>query len=456
MSFSSINPATGLEFAEHTQHSLAEVRERIELAFRAQQQWSTESLSDRIKIIHQLSNVLQQHAEPVARLITREMGKPISQSRAEVQKCASLCRYMADIASNELQDEIVHAGFTESLVTYEALGTVLAIMPWNFPLWQFFRFAVPALLVGNAVLIKHAPNTMGCGIMAARLCQLAGVPLGLVSDLRIEVNDVEHVIADQRIHAITFTGSTSGGAAVAALAGRYVKKSVMELGGSDPYIICDDADIDKAVMMCVTGRTINSGQSCIAAKRFIVHHSRLGEFVQRVAEEFDMMTVGDPMDPNVSIGPIARRDLKEALLQQVERACSHGALIATHRAIDDVPDSGFFVRPALIINVQAGNPVLQEELFGPVATVTSYSTIDEAVDLANNSPFGLGAAICSSDIKAAKLVARKLQCGTVFINDFVRSDARLPFGGVKLSGYGRELGKWGLREFINVKNITIA
>lgn len=454
MTFTSFNPANGLPCATYPAHEAEEVEARIERAFRAQRLWAQMPLHKRSARIIALANALERHCEPAARLITKEMGKPLAQSRAEVLKCASVCRYMAQIAPEVLSDQQIEAGFAQSLVVHEPLGTVFSIMPWNFPLWQFFRFAAPALIGGNAVLVKHAPSTMGCGMIAVRLCHVAGLPEDLIADLRIDVPLVEQVLADDRIHAVTFTGSTQGGAAVAALAGKYLKKSVMELGGSDPYIICQDAELDRAVAMCVTGRTINSGQSCIAAKRFIVHTSIAGDFVQRVAKRFDELVVGDPHDIATDIGPLARRDLKDLIIDQVSRAKQAGARVVTQRSLDNAERDGFFVSPTLLVDVEASNPAFTEELFGPVATVTTFDSMEEAVYLANATSFGLGAAVCSQDVSIAHEIARKLHCGTVFINDFVRSDARLPFGGVKKSGYGRELGRWGMLEFVNVKNIT--
>jgi len=455
MSFTSVNPATGLSFAVYSTHTTEQVQARIASADQAQRQWALLPLSERITLVDELAAKLEAHVEPAARMITREMGKPLDQSRAEVLKCASVCRHMTQIAPAVLADEHIQADYESSTIRYEPLGVVLSIMPWNFPLWQFFRFAAPALLAGNAVLVKHAPSTMGCGMMAVRLCHLAGINEHLVADLRINIEDVEQVVADDRIRAVTFTGSTQGGSAVAALAGTYVKKSVMELGGSDPYIICDDADLERAVDVCVKARMINSGQSCIAAKRYIVHHSLADEFTRLAAARFDQLVVADPMDPGSQIGPLARYDLKEQLIRQVERACTSGARIATSRGINDASDEGFYVNPVLLVDVDSSNPIAQEELFGPVALVHTFNDIDHAIAIANATPFGLGAAVCSRDIEHAQRIASRLECGTVFINDFVRSDPRLPFGGVKKSGYGRELGRWGMLEFVNVKNVTI-
>lgn len=455
MSFTSVNPATGLSFAVYSAHTHADAQMRIDSASHAQRRWAALPIEERIGYMLELAGKLEAHVEPAARLITKEMGKPLAQSRAEIMKCASVCRYMAQIAPDVLADESVQADFTSSTIRYEPLGIVFSIMPWNFPLWQFFRFAVPALLAGNAVLVKHAPSTMGCGMMAVRLCHLAGIDEHLVADLRISIEDVERVIADDQIRAVTFTGSTLGGSAVAALAGKYLKKSVMELGGSDPYIVCDDADIDAAVEICVAARMVNSGQSCIAAKRYIVHDTIADEFIKRTAECFDHLVVADPMHHASQLGPLARYDLKEQLIKQVERACAAGARVATSRKINDTHDDGFYVNPTLLVDVSPSNPVAQEELFGPVAITHTFHDIDQAIALANATSFGLGAAVCSRNVENAQRIAARLECGTVFINEFVRSDARLPFGGVKQSGYGRELGRWGMLEFVNVKNVTI-
>ncbi|MEY3386288.1 MAG: hypothetical protein RIR53_1099 [Bacteroidota bacterium] len=390
-----------------------------------------------------------------ARIITQEMGKPLAQSRAEIDKCAGVCRHMASIAPHVLADEVIEAGFRQSRVTYEPLGVILSIMPWNFPLWQFFRFAAPALVAGNGVLLKHAPTTMGSALFAERLCHEAGLPPGLVSALLIDVPEVEHVIANPLVAAVTFTGSTRAGRSVAQIAARHIKPAVLELGGSDAYIVLDDADMDVAVEACVAGRLLNAGQSCIGAKRYVVHRSLHDEFTVRVAKRFDTAVVGSPLDELTEVGPIAREDLRDVLLDQVRRAIDHGARRVTQRNSDDVPAGGWYVPPMLLIGVDPSNPAFREELFGPVATVTVFDTDHEAIALANDTEYGLGNAVFTRDADRAQRVAERLESGTVFINDFVRSHAALPFGGIKASGYGRELGRWGMLEFVNVKNITI-
>lgn len=454
MTFISTDPSTEKFVAEFPGHSPEDVTRIIELSADAQRAWARQSIADRASAVVRLAEVLDVFHDEAARQIRLEMGKPLSQARAEVEKCAGVCRYMATIAPSVLADEQIDAGFQESLVRAEPLGLVLSIMPWNFPFWQFFRFAAPALLAGNGVLLKHAPSTIGCALMAVDLCRKAGIPEGLVSVLLIDVPEVESVIAHPLVSAVTFTGSTKGGRAVAELAGRNIKRSVLELGGSDAYVVLDDADLDVAVNACVAGRLVNAGQSCIGAKRYLVHASIHDEFVEWTARRFDAAIVGDPQDATTEVGPLARSDLRQTLLDQVSRSLMKGARLATHRSQADVPSVGWYVAPMLLVNVDPANPAFREELFGPVATVTPFNDDVEAVRLANDSVYGLGAAVFSKDHARARSVADQLHVGTVFINDFVRSHSALPFGGVKQSGYGRELGRWGLLEFVNVKNIT--
>lgn len=455
MIFRSIDPATRSVVAEFNGHSTEDVARAIAGCSHAQSQWAALELTERIAAVNRLAQKLEEHRSQGASIITQEMGKPLAQSRAEVDKCAGVCRHMASIAPDVLADEIIDAGFRQSRVSYEPLGIILSIMPWNFPLWQFFRFAAPALIAGNGILLKHAPTTMGSALFAERLCHEAGLPPGLVSALLIDVPEVEHVIANPLVAAVTFTGSTRAGRSVAQIAARHIKPAVLELGGSDAYIVLDDADMDVAVEACVVGRLLNAGQSCIGAKRYVVHRSLHDEFTVRVAKRFDTAVVGSPLDELTEVGPIAREDLLTTLLDQVRRALEYGARCVTGRTLDDVPAGGWYAPPMLLCNVDRSNPAFREELFGPVATVTVFETDAEAIMLANDTEYGLGNAVFSRDPKRAQNVARALYSGTVFINDFVRSHAALPFGGVKASGYGRELGRWGMLEFVNVKNITI-
>jgi succinate-semialdehyde dehydrogenase/glutarate-semialdehyde dehydrogenase len=454
MTFISVNPATESIISEMPAHTPQQVQGIIANANEAQRIWRRMSVSERALGVSRLADVIMQDLEQGAALITAEMGKPLSQARAEMEKSAGVCRIMASMGPMELADERIDAGFRESRICYEPLGLVLSIMPWNFPMWQFFRFAAPALIAGNGILLKHAPTTMGCAMMAEDLCRRAGLPEGLVAALMIDIPQVADVIADPMVSAVTFTGSTTGGKAVAELAGRNIKPTVLELGGSDAYIVLEDADMDQALEACANGRLLNAGQSCIGAKRFLVHTSIHDAFVSRLAQRFDSTIVGNPLDPTTEVGPLARADLRETILDQVRRAIGQGARLATQRSQQDMPAQGWYAVPTLLVDVDSANPAFREELFGPVATVTRFEDDTQAVALANDSDYGLGAAVFSADHARASQIAAELQTGTVFINDFVRSHALLPFGGVKQSGYGRELGRWGLLEFVNVKNIT--
>ncbi len=458
MTFQSINPATGEVIAEYAAHTPSEARAIISRAHDAQREWASLNVAERTLVIRRVAQELEDHADRAAEMITAEMGKPLSQARAEVLKCRSVCEYLTTAAIAGLRDENISTEFASSVVHLEPLGLVLSIMPWNFPFWQFFRFAMPALAAGNGVLLKHAPTTWGSAQMAVDICHSAGVPKALVQCVMVDVPDVEAVIADPRVRAVTFTGSTAGGRSVGALAGKYVKKSVLELGGSDAYLVLEDADLDQAVAACVQQRCTNTGQSCIAAKRYVVHHTIAEEFQQRVVAAMADLVVGDPRDPATDLGPLARADLKDTLLDQVDRAIRGGARLyvqgaqATLKELN-VDGPGSYVRPGLLVDVLPGSVADQEELFGPVAAMIVVRSEEEAVQVANGNAYGLGAAVFSRDLNRAHRVAARLEAGTVFVNDYVRSDARIPFGGTKDSGYGRELGLYGLREFVNIKSI---
>ena len=451
MKFTSVNPATESVVATFDEHTDEHVHGVLRLAVDASCTWASTSPAARRDVVMRIAEVLDAQREQLARLMTEEMGKPLTQARAEVDKCSATCRYLASIAEDVLRSEWIDVDGTRAELRYEPMGVVLAIMPWNFPLWQFIRFAAPALLAGNAVVLKHAPNVMASAELMVSLLHQAGVPADLVQSVRVDENAVADMIADPRIRAVTFTGSTRGGSAVAALAGAAVKKSILELGGNDPYIICDDADVARAVDTCVRGRMVNSGQSCIAAKRFLVHASIYDDVVARLAQAFDALRVGDPLDEATDIGPMARRDLRDGLLDQVDRSVAQGARIATRRTAAQMPAHGWYVAPMLLVGASTTSPLFREELFGPVAGVWSFTTDAEAIALANDSRYGLAAAVFTVDASRAFAIAAQLQCGTVAVNDFVRSDMRLPFGGVKDSGYGRELGVVGMREFTSIK-----
>ncbi len=453
MFFTSINPATETQFAKHRDLGTKDVFNTVGRANDGQKTWGRRPLEERAEILRRLADILDRETMDAATLITQEMGKPITQSIAEVQKCAAVCRYMADAALHALAPEPQALDGGKATITYEPLGVILAIMPWNFPLWQFFRFAAPALVAGNSILVKHAPSTWGSAVKAVAMCHEAGVPLEVVQCLLVEVHRVEGVILDPRVHAVTFTGSTAGGLAVAEAAGRAMKKCVLELGGNDAYIVCNDADLDVTVNACVASRCNNGGQSCIAAKRFIVHESVIKEFTFRVARRFDALVVGDPMDPATDIGPMATRDLRNNLLDQILDALDKGAYLATKRHVNETPDIGHYLCPVLLSEVPLDSRLFTEETFGIASGVFQFSTDEEAIELANNSQYGLGAAVFSADEARARSIVSRIECGVVAINDYVRSDPRLPFGGKKMSGYGRELGIAGLREFVNIKVI---
>lgn len=453
MQFTSVNPATLDTLASYNLMSAADVNNAIAKCSRAQTAWAALPLLERADVIRRLGSVLLAQAPTVANMITAEMGKPLAQARAEVEKCASACTYYADVAEELLAVRHVNTEHTSATIHTEALGIVLCIMPWNFPLWQFIRFAAPALIAGNGIVLKHAPTTWGSAFEAVRLCKEAGIPEDLVACLVIDVADVAPVIAHSNVRAVTFTGSTKGGAAVASMAGANVKKSVLELGGSDAYVVLDDAHVEHAARMCVESRCTNSGQSCIAAKRFIVHRHVINEFTTAAMRFMQAMVVGDPLDVATRIGPLARRDLRDGLLDQVRRAVAGGAV--TH-SWHDVPDTGFYVAPMILTNVHEDNVACTEELFGPVASIIEAADDADALALANASRYGLGSAVFSADLERASWFAQRLQAGSVAVNDMVRSDARLPFGGVKDSGYGRELGPHGIMEFVNVKSVVVA
>jgi succinate-semialdehyde dehydrogenase/glutarate-semialdehyde dehydrogenase len=426
----------------------------LEGAHRAQQDWARRPLRDRTDTLRALARVLRTRVDAFARLAAVEMGKPLAQGRAEVEKCAVACEYYAEHAESMLRDEIVATEFADSRVAFRPLGVILCIMPWNFPFWQVVRFAAPALAAGNAVLLKHAPTTWGCGLALVEAFHEAGVPHDVMSALMIDVPDVARVIADARVRGVTFTGSTRGGSAVAALAGAHVKRSVLELGGSDAYVVLDDADLEIAARACSDQRCTNAGQSCIAAKRWIVDRSVMSEFTERVVTLMRAQTMGDPLEEGTRMGPLARRDLRDGVHAQVLASVAAGARIACG---GEVPaERGWFYPATVLTNVDRADPAAREEVFGPVAALIGARDTSDAIAIANDSVYGLGAAVFGADVERAQHVARQLDAGSVFVNTFARSDVRLPFGGVKDSGYGRELGVYGLREFVNITTLVTA
>jgi succinate-semialdehyde dehydrogenase/glutarate-semialdehyde dehydrogenase len=450
----SVNPFTGKEITHYKIDTPTIVKHKLEQAHKAFEKWSKVSVRQRAAYLKALADYLQKNKKRMAETATLEMGKPYVQSITEIEKSATALTYYSDKGPLFLEQEHVDTEAQKSYVSFQPLGTVLAIMPWNFPYWQVFRAMGPILMAGNTMLLKHASNVTGCALIIEKALQEAGLPEYIFQTLLLSSAEIEPVIAHRYVNAVTFTGSTNGGSQVAALAGKYLKKQVLELGGSDAYLVLEDADLKKAVEICVTSRLNNTGQSCISAKRFIVDKKVLNTFQTQMAEQMQQKKYGDPMNASVQLGPLARHDLRNQLHKQVEESVAKGAKILCGGFIPE--EEGAFYPPTVLTGVKKGMPAYDEELFGPVAAIIEAKDEADAIRIANDSIFGLGGAVFSRDSKRAEQIAEEeLQAGSVFVNDFVRSDARLPFGGIKQSGYGRELGYYGLREFTNIKTIFV-
>ena len=454
MALVSENPATGETIETYDEMSKDTVAGILDAAHAAHESWRSIAFEDRASLMKRAARVLRERTAEFAELMTMEMGKPIAGARAEAEKCAWVCDYYAEHAQQFLASEPVETDASKSFVAYEPIGVVLAVMPWNFPFWQVFRFAAPALMAGNAGVLKHSSNVMGCALAIEDVFRTAGFPDGLFRSLLIGGRDVASVIEHPRVAAVTLTGSTPAGRAVGSKAGEMLKKSVLELGGSDPYVVLEDAALDEAVTTCVASRLINSGQSCIAAKRFIVVESIREAFEEKYVALMSSKTMGDPMEENTDVGPQARADLRDELHQQVVDSVDKGARLLLGGEIPDRP--GAFYPPTVLTDVKKGMPAYDDELFGPVAAIIEAKNEDDAMDIANDSVFGLGAAVFTQDAARGEAIATKrLQAGSCFVNTFVKSDPRLPFGGIKESGYGRELSAFGIREFVNIKTVFI-
>lgn len=454
MRFQSLNPATGQVLEYIDAHDDAEVLSRLTKAREAFTHWRWTGFAERGERMLASAAVLDEDRERFARAMTLEMGKPIAQARAEVEKCAWVCRYYAGQAESMLRDEAAESDGSAAWVRFDPLGPVLAVMPWNFPFWQVFRFAAPALMAGNVGLLKHASNVPRCALMIEEVFTRAGFPEGCFSTLLISSTEVAAVIADPVVAAVTLTGSEPAGMNVAATAGRHLKKTVLELGGSDPFIVLRDADVDRAARVAATARMINTGQSCIAAKRFIVEDAVYERFAEGFVAAVRGLRVGDPLDDATEVGAMAREDLLLELHAQVQRSVEMGARVLTGGQRSDGP--GAFYLPTVMDQLTADMPVWREETFGPVAALWRVGDVEEALRMANDTDFGLGASVWTADADLARYCAAHIEAGSVFINGMVKSDPRLPFGGIGKSGYGRELSSFGIREFVNIKSVWMA
>ena len=450
--FKSINPYTGqviATFQESTIQKVYEIIDKTDLAF---QNWRMVKLTDRSLLMSRLANILEKEKEKLGRLITAEMGKLIGESYAEIEKCAWLCKYYAENAQEMLKPEILPSDGSESYVRFDPIGVIYAIMPWNFPFWQVLRFAIPNIMAGNTVVLKHSPNVFGCAEAMEQLFIEAGFPLHVFSNLIIPTTISENVIENSKIQGVTITGSQKAGSIVAAQAGKYLKKSVLELGGSDPCIVFSDADFNTACKIGTTSRMMNSGQVCISAKRFIVEQSIFDQFIEEQKVLLESLKPGDPLSPETNMAPLARKDLLDSIDKQVQKSVKRGARLITGG--HQIANTNFY-SPTLLTNVKKGMPVYDEETFGPVSIVIPFNDFEEAVSMANDTQFGLGASIWTQNIELADKMAAQIEAGAVFINGMTKSDPRLPFGGTKQSGYGRELSHFGIREFANIKTVWI-
>jgi succinate-semialdehyde dehydrogenase/glutarate-semialdehyde dehydrogenase len=450
-----INPANGSITRTYEEDSAAAVADKIEAAHRAFLGWRETTFPQRVEKLRNAAQILTGKKEEYAVLMATEMGKPIRDGRAEVEKCAWVCDYYADNALTALQPEFIETDARRSYISFTPLGVILAIMPWNYPLWQVFRFAAPALMAGNAGVLKHASNVPGCSLAIEDIFKTAGFPENLFQNVLLSSKRMDRLIAQPLIRAVTLTGSQSAGRAVAAAAGKLLKKTVLELGGSDPYIILKDADLEKTVETCVASRLLNSGQSCIAAKRFVVVESVRKRFEDMLVAQMEQKQMGNPLEEDTEIGPQARAELRDDLHRQVTQSIERGARCLLGGRIPS--GNGAFYPATVLSSVQKGMPAYDEETFGPVAAVIAVKDEAEAIRTANDTAFGLGAAVFTSDVfRGERIAANELEAGNCFVNAFVKSDPRLPFGGIKQSGYGRELSHYGIKEFVNIKTVYVA
>ena len=448
MEFKSINPYNGQVVGQYTSLTQKELEERLDKSKIAFESWKEVPLSERCRLLKKAGSVLRDNVEEYAQMISLEMGKPISESRSEVNKCAWVCDYYAENAPEFLEEQSIATEADKSFVRHDPIGGVLAIMPWNFPFWQVFRYAAPTLTAGNTGLLKHAPNVFGCAQQIEEVFTKAGYPSYVFQNLIIHHDQTELIISNDAVKAITLTGSERAGSAVAEMSGRHIKKTVLELGGNNAFIVWEDADIDKSVKIALTARMLNCGQSCIAAKRFILVDSIYEEFVQKFTKAVKDLKSGDPLDENTSIGPLARLDLADQLNKQVKESVAQGA-----KLLLGGNQKGCYHEPTILGDVVPGMSAFDQETFGPLAAMIKARDIDHAFELSENSNYGLGVTVCTKNVEKAIKFANRVSDGAYFINELVKSDPRLPFGGTKNSGYGRELGKDGMMEFVNRKTV---
>lgn len=454
MAIATIDPTTGQTLRTFEPLADAELERKLALAAETFEQYRRTSFAERAEWMRRAAAILDEEKDRWARLMVREMGKPIGAARAEAEKCAWVCRYYAEHAERFLAAEPVATDAAHSAVHYQPLGPVLAVMPWNFPFWQVFRFAAPALMAGNVGLLKHASNVPQCALAIEEILQRAGFPAGAFQTLLVGAEKVAGILADERVRAATLTGSEAAGRSIGAEAGQNLKKTVLELGGSDPFLVMPSADLERAARTAVTARTINNGQSCIAAKRFLVHEAVYDEFTRRFVEGMRALVVGDPMDETTQLGPLAMQKTRDDVERQVRDSVAAGARLLCGG--EPLPRPGFFYAPTVLADVPESAPAYREEVFGPVAAVVRVRDLDEAIHRANDSRFGLGSSVWTNDEAERRRFLEEIEAGLVFVNAMVASDPRLPFGGVKHSGYGRELGVYGIREFVNIKTVWVA
>ncbi|WP_406626648.1 NAD-dependent succinate-semialdehyde dehydrogenase [Portibacter marinus] len=448
-----LNPATEEQLKVYKEFTLNEIEKTINDAHETFLVWKSTTFGKRAELMHKAADILDEDIGELASMITTEMGKTLQSAKAEIEKCAWVCRYYADHAERFLEEEIIDTDASKSKICFRPLGVVLAVMPWNYPFWQVFRFAAPALMAGNVGLLKHASNVTGCALKIQEVFKKAGFPEHAFQSLIISSSKVEKIINHNYVQAATLTGSEPAGAAVASESGSNIKKTVLELGGSDPYIVLKDANLDLAVDQCTQSRLLNSGQSCIGAKRFIVVKDIYNQFLEQFIKKMASASVGDPMD-NVDLGPMARKDLRDQVHQQVTDSVKKGARLELGGQIPNRP--GAYYPPTILTKVAPGMPAYEEEIFGPVASVIKVKDEKEAIRIANDTKFGLGACVFTEDLEKGERIAEyELEAGCCFVNQYVKSDPRLPFGGIKTSGYGRELSYFGIREFTNVKTVYI-